>query len=261
MMPTPWVTEVAEYAKKNPNADLGLHLTLNSEWNTYRWGGLAPRDKVASLYDADGTFPRETETVAKRAKLDEVELELRAQIDRAYAIGIKPTHVDSHMYALYGTPELFRTYARVARSYKLPFLGVFDSPTAAIRSELTPTDIVPDAVIMRLQKGTPEEWRKYYLDADPHSQAGADGDPRAPRLRRRGAPRRDGGMGLVGSRLAPAGLRRPDQRGVQAGAEGQRRGAGDVARHSEGDVSDAVRGERSMTGVRILDSLRSLGMT
>jgi chitin disaccharide deacetylase len=165
MIPTPWVTEVAEYAKRNPNADLGLHLTLNSEWNTYRWGGVAPNDKTKSLHDPDGTFPRQTETVEKRAKMDEVERELRAQIDRAYAIGLKPTHVDSHMYALYGTPELFRTYVKVARSYKLPFLGVFDSPTAAIRSELKPDDIVPDAVIMRLQKGTPEEWRQYYLDA------------------------------------------------------------------------------------------------
>src|SRR6478735_4195228 len=76
MMPTPWVTEVAEYAKKHPNADLGLHLTLTSEWNTYRWGGLAPRDQVTSLYDADGTFPRSTDTVAKRARMDEVEREL-----------------------------------------------------------------------------------------------------------------------------------------------------------------------------------------
>ena len=79
-------------------------------------------------------------------------------------MGIKPTHVDSHMYALYQNADLFRTYARVARSYKLPFLGVFDSPTGGIRSELTPTDIVPDVTIMRLQKGTPEEWRRYYLD-------------------------------------------------------------------------------------------------
>jgi predicted glycoside hydrolase/deacetylase ChbG (UPF0249 family) len=164
MMPTPWVTEVAEYAKAHPNADLGLHLTLNSEWNTYRWGGLAPHDDTASLYDPDGTFPRTTDTVAKRAKVNEVERELRAQIDRAYAIGIRPTHVDSHMGALYQTPELFRTYAKVARSYKLPFLHFIGEADPAIVATLQPSDVVADAVYMRLEKGTPEEWRTYYLD-------------------------------------------------------------------------------------------------
>jgi len=165
MMPTPWVTEVAAYAKAHPNADLGLHLTLNSEWNTYRWGGLAPRDQTSSLHDPDGTFPREPDVMAKRAKLDEVEKELRAQIDRAYAIGIKPTHVDSHMAALYGTPDLFRTYAKVARSYKLPFLHFIGGADPEIVKTLQPSDIVADAVIMRLQKGSIEEWRKFYLDA------------------------------------------------------------------------------------------------
>ena len=165
MMPTPWVTEVAAYAKAHPNADLGLHLTLNSEWNTYRWGGLAPRDQTSSLHDPDGTFPREPDVMVKRAKLDEVEKELRAQIDRAYAIGIKPTHVDSHMGALYGTPDLFRTYAKVARSYKLPFLHFIGGADPAIVKTLQPSDIVADAVIMRLQKGSIEEWRKFYLDA------------------------------------------------------------------------------------------------
>ena len=165
MMPTPWVTEVAAYAKAHPNADLGLHLTLNSEWNTYRWGGLAPRDQTSSLHDPDGTFPREPDVMAKRAKLDEVEKELRAQIDRAYAIGIKPTHVDSHMGALYATPDLFRTYAKVARSYKLPFLHFIGGADPAIVATLQPSDIVADAVIMRLQKGSIEEWRKFYLDA------------------------------------------------------------------------------------------------
>jgi chitin disaccharide deacetylase len=165
MIPTPWVTEVAEYAKRHPNADLGLHLTLTSEWKTYRWGGVAPRDQVPSLYEPDGTFPNNTGTVGGRAKQDEVERELRAQIDRAYAIGISPTHVDSHMGALFETPELFRTYAKVARSYKLPFLHYIGGPSSANLAALTPTDIVPDAVVSPMQMGTPEQWRKYYLDA------------------------------------------------------------------------------------------------
>src|SRR6476659_8764849 len=63
LMPTPWVTEVVTYAKQHPNADLGLHLTLTSEWLTYRWGGLAPRDQVPSLYDPDGTLPKLAQTV------------------------------------------------------------------------------------------------------------------------------------------------------------------------------------------------------
>jgi predicted glycoside hydrolase/deacetylase ChbG (UPF0249 family) len=100
------VTEVARYAQAHPDADLGLHLTLNSEWETYRWGSVAPHDQVPSLHDADGTFPRTTDTVAKQAKPADVERELRAQIDRAYAMGIKPTHVDSHMGALHDDAEL-----------------------------------------------------------------------------------------------------------------------------------------------------------
>ena len=165
MIPTPWVTEVANYAKAHPDADLGLHLTLTSEWETYRWGSTAPRDQVPSLNDADGTLPKGTRTVATRAKLDDVERELRAQIDRAYAIGIKPTHVDSHMGALFTTPELMATYVKVARSYKLPFLGFIAAPRPGTQAVVTPQDIIPDTVLIADERVPTEQWKQFYLDA------------------------------------------------------------------------------------------------
>jgi predicted glycoside hydrolase/deacetylase ChbG (UPF0249 family) len=165
MIPTPWVTEVAEYAKTHPNADLGLHLTLTSEWATYRWGSTAPRDQVPSLHDEDGTLPRSTMTVMTRAKLDEVEKELRAQIDRAYAIGIKPTHVDSHMGALFNNPQLMATYVKVARSYKLPFLGFIATPRPGTQAVVTKADIIPDTVIIADEKVPTDKWKQFYLDA------------------------------------------------------------------------------------------------
>src|SRR5437867_9155899 len=87
MVPTPWIAEVAAYARTHPNADLGLHLTITSEWETYRWGSVESKDKVSSLLDSTGTFPSEERLVAATAKPLEVERELRAQIERALALG------------------------------------------------------------------------------------------------------------------------------------------------------------------------------
>ena len=163
MMTTPWVTETANYMREKPNADLGLHLVMTSEWDTYRWGGVAPNDKTQSLHEPDGTMARQVRTVATRAKIDEVERELRAQIDRAYAIGLKPTHVDSHMGALFSTPGLFATYVKVARSYKLPFLAALSAPSPAGQPVLQPGDIFPDTVIFA-DNSDKERWKQFYLD-------------------------------------------------------------------------------------------------
>src|SRR6266542_2288570 len=110
LVPCPWLTEVADYAKAHPDADLGLHLTLTSEWKTYRWGPVESSDKVSSLLDPAGKFWSETASVATNAKPQELEREIRAQVDRAMALGIHPTHLDSHMGALFATPELFAAY-------------------------------------------------------------------------------------------------------------------------------------------------------
>jgi predicted glycoside hydrolase/deacetylase ChbG (UPF0249 family) len=165
MMPTPWVTEVANYFKAHPDMDLGLHLTLTSEWQTYRWGSVASADKVPSLLDSTGTFPNDESIVAAKANPAEVERELRAQIERALALGIHPTHVDSHMGALFTKPELIATYVKVAHDYHLPFLAVRQAGFASLQSGITDKDIVLDAVVIAGDQVPRDKWKQFYLDA------------------------------------------------------------------------------------------------
>ena len=164
MVPTPWMTEVAAYAKSHPNADLGLHLTITSEWETYRWGSVESKDKVASLLAPDGTFPSDVPPVAANARADDVERELRAQVERAKALGVNPTHLDSHMGALFSRPDLIATYVKVARAYRLPFLAVTD-PNAfpsALRSD---KDVLLDNVIIAGPQVPRDQWKQFYLEA------------------------------------------------------------------------------------------------
>lgn len=122
IVPCPWFPEAAAFARAHPEGDYGLHLALNSEWEPYRWGPVSPRASVPSLLDADGYFPRLTAAVAAKAKPEEVERELRAQIDKARAAGIRVTHLDAHMETLWATPQLLEIYQRVGREYGLPVL-------------------------------------------------------------------------------------------------------------------------------------------
>ncbi len=163
MVPSPWITEVAAYAKAHPNADLGLHLTLTSEWDTYRWGSVEPADKVPSLLDSAGTFPKDEKVVAATAKPLEVEREIRAQISRALALGIRPTHIDSHMGALFSTPELIATYVKVARDYRLPFLALRGDPRATPQPPLNHKDVLLDAVILAGPEVPRDQWKAFYL--------------------------------------------------------------------------------------------------
>jgi predicted glycoside hydrolase/deacetylase ChbG (UPF0249 family) len=163
MVPTPWITEVATYARAHPNADLGLHLTITSEWHTYRWGSVTPDDKVPTLLDSVGTFPDDDSLVALRAKPAEVEREIRSQVDRALTLGIRPTHLDSHMGALFTTPELFATYVKVARDYHLPFLAVRGDPRIAPKPPLSAQDILLDTVVTADPTIPPDQWKAWYL--------------------------------------------------------------------------------------------------
>lgn len=127
MVPCAWFEEAAALARANPDLDLGVHLTLTSEWVNYRWGPVAPRDRVASLLDADGYLPRTEIEVAKKAKPEEVEVELRAQIEKALRAGIDVTHIDSHMGTVF-FPQFLPVYAKLAREYRVPAFAVRPDP-------------------------------------------------------------------------------------------------------------------------------------
>lgn len=166
MVPCPWLTEVAAYAKAHPGADLGLHLTLTSEWKTYRWGPAASRNEVPSLIDPAGYLWPESEPAVQHIKPEEAEREIRAQIERAMAMGINPTHLDSHMGVLFARPELFAVYVKVAHEYKLPFLAVRtpDAP-AALLSMLSEKDILLDSVVIAGPNVGSANWKTFYLNA------------------------------------------------------------------------------------------------
>lgn len=166
MVPCPWLNEVAAYAKSHPDADLGLHLTLTSEWKIFRWGPVESKDKVTSLLDPSGYLWPETAPAAANEKSQEVEREIRAQIERAIALGIQPSHLDSHMGVLFSKPELFAVYVKVAHEYKLPFFSVrvpgLSSQVLALFSD---KDVVVDSLVMANPTVGTGEWKTFYLNA------------------------------------------------------------------------------------------------
>jgi predicted glycoside hydrolase/deacetylase ChbG (UPF0249 family) len=167
MVPCPWLSEIAAYARTNPQADLGLHLTLTSEWTLFRWGPVASKDRVSSLLDKDGYFHLLETEAAAHADPKEVELEITAQIARARALGIQPTHLDSHMGTLYQNKALFEVFLRVARSQKLPVRVAksWFTQTDFLPSTLSPDDVYIDRILDINPSVTPNDWAKFYSDA------------------------------------------------------------------------------------------------
>ena len=167
MVPCPWLSEIAAFARANPQADLGLHLTLTSEWTSFRWGPVSSRDRVSSLLDKDGYFHLTETEAAKQADPKQVELEITAQIERARALGIQPTHLDSHMGTLYQNKALFEVFLRVARSQKLPVrvARTWFARADFLPSTLKPDDVYIDRVLDINPSVAPPDWASFYSDA------------------------------------------------------------------------------------------------
>jgi predicted glycoside hydrolase/deacetylase ChbG (UPF0249 family) len=186
MVPCPWFVEFAEYASKNPERDFGIHLTLNCEWKRYRWGPVAPRSKVPSLLDSQGYLYSNVQEVAEHAKLEEVEIELRAQIDRAIKFGVPLSHLDTHMGALISRPDLIQLYVKLGIEYDLPILFLRNI-SERLRREYPALEKDVKPLIAALEKqqlplldqllqfysgGTHEERRARYLQAIQDLQPG-----------------------------------------------------------------------------------------
>lgn len=120
MVPCPWFSEIADYAKRNPQRDFGIHLCHTSEWKFYRWGPVAPRDQVPGLLDPDGYLWRSVQEVYAHSKPEEALIEGRAQIKRALAAGVDITHLDSHMGTMQYSQAYMDSYLQLAVEFDLP---------------------------------------------------------------------------------------------------------------------------------------------
>lgn len=163
MMPTPWAMQVAAFAKTHPDADLGIHLTLTSEWRDYRWGPSA-YDSVATLLDTAHYFHHGCMDMAAGASAEEVRGELRAQIEQAYRLGIDPTHLDTHMSCLaYARADLTGVYLGVGREYDLPVLLERDVDyTPEQDAYFLPSDMIVDRVAGPISTAPTESLRDEY---------------------------------------------------------------------------------------------------
>jgi predicted glycoside hydrolase/deacetylase ChbG (UPF0249 family) len=174
MIPCSWLPEIAAYARSHPEADLGLHLTLTSEWALYRWGPILGKEQVPSLLDRDGYLYLTESEAAAHINPKEAEAEIRAQVARAKALGIQPTHLDSHMGTLYQNQALFETLFRVAHENKLPVRVSKEWFATApfLPSLVSPEDVVVNTIISIEPSVTADGWSKFYADAIKNLQPG-----------------------------------------------------------------------------------------
>ena len=156
MVPCPWFREIAVEAAQDRSLDLGVHLTLTSEWPLYRWGPISTVSRDSGLIDAEGCFPRNCLALRPQLNAKAAEIEFRAQIDRALDAGIDVTHLDTHMGAAL-LPEVVDVYLQLGRDYRLPVLlpRELDSYTGVLKMGETPAGIYQKRVEALDAEGQP----------------------------------------------------------------------------------------------------------
>ena len=164
MVPCSDFDDVAAFARLHPEADIGLHLTLTSGSFARPWGPVAPPAQVPSLVDGQGLFHLKWTSKTPITPGD-VETELRAQIDKAFASGLRPTHLDSHQFLLQmKDARLFKVYLQLSREYGLPVLVARDwfKAFSYIEPLLDANDIVLDRIATISGPIPLEQWPDFY---------------------------------------------------------------------------------------------------
>lgn len=153
MVPCPAFREIAEAGAADPSLDLGVHLTLTSEWDAYRWRPISTASPASGLLDPEGYMWRDVASLRRHLVPEAAEAELRAQVEAALAAGLRPSHLDAHMAAAM-LPELLDCHVRLAREYRLvpvlprrirfaPDPAAYEAAVAALEAEGLP---LPDGI-------------------------------------------------------------------------------------------------------------------
>ena len=165
MMPCDYISEVGEFAIENPSIDLGLHLTVTSEWRDYKWNGVLQPNETPSLINKKGELSENIKKFVLKAEPLELKNELQAQIDLSKSIGINPTHIDSHEGALFYDQDLFKVYLEIGEKNKLP---VFVPKMVAVHFDKKfpkPENVVVIENFYMARKGIEhDEWETFYLN-------------------------------------------------------------------------------------------------
>lgn len=151
MIPCPNAEQFITYAKNNPKMDIGLHLTLTSEWKTHRWGPVTDDAEVPGLLDGDKKLWHTVPQVVQHASADEVEKEIRAQIEQSIAWGHRPDHIDTHMGTLFGDPSYVKAYMKVAEEYGIP-ANIIDISNPTVLAEFRSKGYPMDDTVVKMSE-------------------------------------------------------------------------------------------------------------
>jgi predicted glycoside hydrolase/deacetylase ChbG (UPF0249 family) len=139
MVPCPWFPEAAAFARATPGMDMGVHITLTSEWDSFRWGPISTRDRASGLLDDEGYFWRSVPELVAHARPEAVAAEMRAQVEAALRAGIDVTHIDAHMGAALQSPFI-EAYVALATEFRVPAFVPHLSDEALMRQGASAAD-------------------------------------------------------------------------------------------------------------------------